>query len=296
MMLTITQRPTDGALGGPYSKYLRIHHENVDYSISITQCVERCITVEASKNGSLEQTLGMFYSLESLLMLFDGQFYPITKALDGNVDVTHSFQKRTLASRHSADFMRYSGNMMLNFEDALNEGVFLSWLDLRTELDLIHKMVLYCVSDVAMPADMKCAFMVEAFNGVYDLVHAKIPSICIPHIEKGESRLQKCLLTIMQNYGIAIFLNELQHNANKFTQILVDSRNRIGHIKSKQDRVYLSGPECVIYLLKLSLLYRVALFELIGINSSQYNDRLVSWVQAVNNRQETSQFINSLIS
>ena len=48
--------------------------------------------------------------------------------------------------------------------------MFKKWYDIKTELDLNFKMLLYCVSSVEMPKDMQCAFITEAFIGIYELV------------------------------------------------------------------------------------------------------------------------------
>ncbi len=294
MKLAVVQKPERGVLGGPVVTTFSMSYEGIDYKIAIEQHGERQITIESSTNGSLQELLGMFYSLEALLMLFDGQFYPIIIASDDTGDITQSIKKRALPSRFSADFMRHTHNSLVKFYAVLNAHIFIQWLALQAELDLIHKMVLYCVSSVQIPKDIQCAFMVEAFNGIYDLAHEKDSSIQIPAVQKGESRLQKCLLLLMHRYGRGVFYEELQADSCKFTQILVDTRNKIGHIKSKQNRVYLDGSECVMYLLKLSLLYRIVLFEILGIDKKQYEEKLTSWVHIINSRKETLDFLEKL--
>lgn len=47
----------------------------------------------------------VYYSLETLLMILDGQFYPVVRAFEDSIEIPHSLQRRTLPSYNSADFM-----------------------------------------------------------------------------------------------------------------------------------------------------------------------------------------------
>lgn len=294
MKLTITQKPKDGFLCGPKSKSFSICHNTADYEININQCDGQRTTIVSSESGTYVDTLDIYYSLESLLMLFDGQFYPVVSALDGDTEITQSWKQRALPSYISADFMIGSGNSLINFEAVLNAELFQKWHTLKEELDLIHKMVLYCLSNVQMPKDMQCAFMVEAFEGLAYLVTQRKPEIIFPKANSSDSQLRLNLLTFINQFGSAIFEKETQRDIDKLTQIFVDSRNRIAHIKSKQTRVYLDGGESVIYLMKLSLLYRVVLFSLLGIAESCYQDKLGSYVQSINEHKVTRKFLEKL--
>lgn len=293
MKLTIKQRPENGFLGGPKNRYFSVCHEGITYEIAIEQCGERKITITSPEGGTYNNALEVYYTLETLLMLFDGQFYPVVSAFDGDTEVTSSWKRRALPCYHSADFMVGTGNALLDFEKVLNWQLLEKWFALKKELDLIHNMVLYCLSSVEMPKDMQCAFMIEAFEGLCELVEQRMPEITFPRAKKGESQLQKYLLTIIPLYGTPIFEKEMQCNAEIFTQILVDSRNKIGHIKSKQGRTYLDG-ECVMYLMKLSLLYRVVLFDLLGIPSDLCSNQLNLRVQAINDHEVMQNFLKKL--
>lgn len=46
------------------------------------------------------------------------------------------------------------------------------------------------------------------------------------------------------------------------------------HIKREQKGVYFNGTESILYILKMSLLYRKILFELLNIKEVSYIDRL----------------------
>ncbi len=294
MELTIIQRPKNGFLGGPKRKSFSVCHNSVNYKITINQEGLRRITITSSSTGAIEELFEIYYSLETLLMLFDGQFYPVVKTFGDDEEITHRWKGQTLPCYHSADFMRDTGNILISFNAVLETQLFQNWLNLREELDLIHKMALYCLSSVGIPKDMQCAFMTETFEGLSELIHEKKPDFILPKVKGRESKLQKYLLTIIPHFGTLIFNKEIQHNLKAFTQILVNSRNRIAHIKSKQDRIYLNSADNVMYLMKLSLLYRVILFDLLGISDALYKDKLSLRVQAIDNHEVTQKFLMQL--
>ena len=66
------------------------------------------------------------------------------------------------------------------------------------------------------------------------------------------------------------------------------------HFKSKQGRVYLDGAESVIYLQKLSLMYRIVLMELLEIDESVYLTRLSSQVKLINEHDTMKKFLQKL--
>ena len=274
MKLFLRQAPENGWLGGPKEKQFSFSYKNINYEITVEQCAERQITILSPEIITSENLLDIFYSLDTLLMLFDGQFYSVNGVFENNVDVTHSFQSRTLASYKSADFMIGADNILIDYENVLSAVFLRRWIALRDELDLIHKMMLYCVSSVQMPVDMKCAFMTESFLGLSELVNEKKKDFILPSIQKGDSKLKKYLTVIIEYYGQDIFRKECEKNKEQFAKILTDSRNRIAHIKSKQERRYLNGKESVLYLRKLSLLYRVVLFDLLEVPEEFYNSKL----------------------
>ena len=239
-------------------------------------------------------TLAVYYSLETLLMLLDGQFYPTLNVYNNDTEITYSWKKRSLPSYYSAAFMMGSGNKLVDFEAVVNAELFQKWNEIKDELDLIHKMVLYCLSSVQMPKDMQCAFMTEAFEGLSELISRRKSEIVFAKAKRDESQLKLNLLTYFDRFGNDIFQKEMESSADNLAQILVDSRNKIAHIKSKQDRVYLDGAECVMYLMKLSLLYRVVLFDLLGIDNSLFSDRLRLRVQAINDHDTMKNFLKKL--
>lgn len=82
--------------------------------------------------------------------------------------------------------------------------------------------------------------------------------------------------------GQEIFRGEYQKDLEGFVQILVNSRNRIAHIKSKQNRKFLNGDESVLYLHKFSLMYRIILLDLLDIPLNRYKERLSNCIETIN--------------
>lgn len=161
-------------------------------------------------------------------------------------------------------------------------------------MDIIHKMVLYSLSSVKMPKDMQCAFMIEAYEGLSQLISTRNTDYKLPKAQKGESKLQKYLIKIIKECDHGIFKQEADRDLNRFTKILVTSRNRIAHIQEKSRGDYLNGEESVIYLLKLSLLYRVVLFDLLGIPRQLFEGRLKDFVEKIDRCDITQSFLEKL--
>ena len=292
MRLTIWQELENGILGGPKSKCFSAHINGKSVEIEISQNGIRNIVIN-SDDGTYSDILSLYYAFETLLMLFDGQFYTVTKACDGT-EITISWKKREPIKYTSADYMIGSWNRLINFEEILDESIFLKWYELENELDLIHNMVLFCLSNADTPIDIKCAFMIEAYEGICELIHDKDQAFALPSVKNKESKLKKYFLSVVEKYGIDIFEKELIINKQQFAQILVNSRNRIAHIKRKQDRQYLNGEECVQFLIKLSFLYRVIIFDLLGIPVCKYYDKLKSQINRIDECKTMKTFINNL--
>ncbi len=282
MNLAITQAPSSGILGGPFKKEFVLTKDGIDYRISVEQMAARKIEITSDNACDVKSILGIYYRLVSLMMLFDGEFYPIIEAMDGEIDITHSMQKRELASYHSADFMCGTGNTLINPLEVLSAELVNAWEILEAELDMVHKMFLYCVSSVKMPVDMKCAFLTETYIGLAELVASRNTDFVLPHVGQKESKLKKYLGAVIEYYGKEIFRVEHKIGIDVFCGVLKESRNRIAHIKAKQGKLFLNGAESVLYLCKLSTFYRVILLNMLEIPSASYESDLKKRIDTLN--------------
>ena len=64
----------------------------------------------------------------------------------------------------------------------------------------------------------------------------------------------------------------------RFLSAMVNSRVRIMHIKREQKGVFFNGNESVLYMLKMNLLYRRIMFEVLGIDEAIYKNSLLKCV------------------
>ena len=99
---------------------------------------------------------------------------------------------------------------------------------------------------------------------------------------KQGTSLRDCLRALITTYGSDIFENEINSCFETFLKSLVNSRVRIMHIKRNCSGSYLNGPESVLYSIKISFLYRIVLFNLLGISPSLYHENLISNIQRWN--------------
>ena len=278
--------------------------KQIKYDIHINQFGFREIVIESSCNDK-DALINLYDDLSTLLMLFDGYFVPVTEFCIDGQNITEDFLKQRAPFYNSADFMHNLSRRLINFSEVLNEDIIHNnediihkWIELRKELDIIHNMVLYCLSDVKMPKDMQCAFMIESFEGLRELIENEKPEIIFEKAKHDnghkESQLAKDLISFINYYGKSIFEDEIQCGTEKFAKILVDSRNRIGHIKRNQKNQCLEDSENIIYLLKLSVLYRIVLFDLLQIPNDKYEENLSSQNKVINEWDVTVKFLENL--
>lgn len=96
-----------------------------------------------------------------------------------------------------------------------------------------------------------------------------------------ENRLISCqnnLIKMRLSYGVDIFSRELSSDYESILQIMVNSRIKIMHIKRKQNGLYFNGNESILYILKMNLLYRKIMFEMLNIEEVNYKDNLLRCV------------------
>ena len=287
----MTVAPVNGFLR-PCDFVVTIVYNGVDYEVKIKQIVVRTISIFAT-NGNEKDSLTLYYSIIELLMLIEGQFFDIVNANYNNTGITESFLKRELTSYHTSNHLKGTTNILFEFEKVLNVQLILNWIDIRTKLDLIHKMALYCFSDVSIPCDIKCSFTVELFEGLAELVKEK-KHIVFEKAKRGESQLVKNLIKFIDNYGKEIFKEEIAIDEQLFCEILVETRNRIAHIRTKNNKQFLDGAENLCYNSKLFLLYRVVIFELLDIQKSTYEKKLVEKVSKIDSSDDVKTFLKKL--
>lgn len=276
--------------------------DNKPFHISIEQCGVRKITITSAEEVSVFDLHTVFSRIERLLMLFDGTFIPLaelqlTESSTSEDNVLHSckehFIKGRLSYFSSADFCSYKVNKLLAFDSILTTELFCKWEQLLEELDMVHQIYLYSLSDSGITVDVKCAFLIELAEPLIEIVkkHTNFFSSLTPG-PRGAS-LKNCLDALITKYGVDIFRKELSNNYEQFLSAMVNSRVRIMHIKREQKGLYFNGNESVLYTLKMSLLYRRIIFEVLNINELNYLDNLIKCVSRLDKWNDVSDKLTS---
>lgn len=274
-------------LGGPKNLYF---HTGENITVKIEQLGIRIITVEAEHEESFRKLYGIFTKVERLLMLLDGRFIALKElafkdSAEGTLGHLKSYANNLMRTRlsyyNSADFCNYTLDKLMDYEAIITPELFTEWQELLVELDIVHQMFLYSVSDSKMPIDAKCAFLIELAEPLVEIVkaHTHFYSSLNPG-ERGTS-LKMCVDALISKYGTDIFAKEIASKYDKFLQTIVNSRVRIMHIKRQQKGLFLNGPESVLYAQKMTLFYRKILFEILDIDEDTYKENMQSLIDSL---------------
>lgn len=258
--------------------------------IKVEQCGIRKIVLISDEEISVFTLNAIFTRIERLLMMFDGVFIPLyqmqfSESGTSNENVLRlageNLMKQRLPYFSSADFCTYSVDKLLEFDSILTSQLFSRWEELLKELDMVHQVYLYSLSNSGITVDVKCAFMIELSEPLIEIIkeHTNFYSSLIPG--DRNTSLKNCLDALITKYGVDIFKKELSNNYKQFLSAIVNSRVRIMHIKREQKGIYLNGKESVLYVLKMSLLYRRIMFELLRIEENNYKEALEKAVSSI---------------
>lgn len=272
-----------GLLGTHSSVAINHRAFECDFTISVSQNVTRKIEIKADAPTKAQHLWMVMYDVIRLCMLFDGQFFRLESGVfylneektDWSDELVQEYLKRSLPIYTSADFTKGSTSFFICPLDVLSSDVLNRWIDIESELEIVHPMVLYAMSNLGVPVDLKAAILVEAFEPLFELIKKHHTDFIIappqprPNGER-DSKLRRILESTIQRYGLDIVAKEIDKDIHSFCQILVNSRNRMFHIKTWSTKLFLGGSESVLYTAKLSLLYRRILLDLMEIDYALY--------------------------
>lgn len=276
-------------LDGPCQ--IEFAEKNSGYKIAIEQYGIRKITVVSETEDTIYNLYGVLTKLERLLMLLDGTFFPLKELefVDSeSTDETklQSYAENILESRlsyfSSADFCRYDIDKLLEFEDVLTPDLFLDWERLLEELDVVHQMYLYSMSNSKITVDIKCAFLIELAEPLIEVVREYTNFYTSLSPGNRGTTLKMCIDALITKYGTDIFGTEIVNCYDQVLSAMVNSRVRIMHIKREQRGKYFDGKESLVYIAKMSLLYRRILFEMLNIEEVKYKDKLQKSINIYN--------------
>lgn len=293
----------EGLLPGPHSATLETEISvpiwygegelPVKFAIEVSQGPRRQITVRADKPVYWTSLLLPLYELERMIAIFEGSFVPITdisfacpdcSAMATEADSAMAREqalKQRLRCYASSDWSTASSGLV-DLWDVLTPALFECWHSLVGELDIVNQVYLYALSDNGMPVDLNLAFLVELAEPMVEIVNHKQGRF--PSLQPGTrgTSLKQCLNALINAYGPQIFSREVARDYDCLLRRLAASRVRIMHIKRNQEgKAIVDGRECVYYLMKLSLLYRVILLNLLGIPEDVYGQRLRAATETV---------------
>lgn len=268
-------------LGGPYTAQFQAD-DPLTVQVKIVQFGLRTITIESSVDTPIDNLYCVFSRVERLLMMFDGRFMQL-RALEFSSSDTASPAQLVSCAQHcmnnrlayfnSTDFCKYDFHRLLNFWNVITSELYVKWVDLLNELDIVHQVYLYALCGKEQPVDIKCAFLIELAEPLVEVV--KSYTQLFSKLKPGDgTSLRRCISDLIKKYGTLVFEKELSGKFDAFSKVLVNSRVRIMHIKKNQKSRFLEGKECVLYAVKMQFLYRKIIFDLLEIDQSEYEKQL----------------------
>lgn len=289
-LLRATYKVENGSLSGPHMAEICLQRE-VPIHVSIHQTGTRTITVVAERDVSVQTLYSILANTEELLMIFDGKFIPLDDLCfsDSDNNTERELKQRSshckmrrLAYFTSSDFCEYSINTLIEFDEVLTSELFEKWKRLLDDLGIIHKMFMYSICNSGLTTDFKCAFLIEHAEAFVEIIDVYKNNFTDLESKDKRPTLKSCLHRLIMTYGADIFKDEIESDLDMVLKVLVDSRVRIMHIKRHQQKMYLNGEQSVLYSVKMYLLYRCIILDLLEIDRSSYYDKLCKCVEIWN--------------
>ncbi len=279
---------TEGILGSSNPLEISYALDGVDISIKIEQMGIRTVSLIPATPLPMAHLWDFYGKFEKLLVLLDGRFLIVEKVEFTGADCSETEYvayaseclKRRLAYCKTDPAYCYSDHCFLPFDIAITTEILDNWLALHEELDIAHQVALYNIADTGVTHDVKCVNYIECLEPLTEIINEY--EYFFPSLKPSErtTTLKMCIDAVISKYGADIFSKEYIANKERFLQVLVNTRNRIMHIKRNQPKdKYLSGTESILYLVKLCHLYRVVLLSILGIEYSCYKDAVINSVK-----------------
>ena len=130
-------------------------------------------------------------------------------------------------------FLTVQTDRIVNYEDVLSKEMYEHWEDVLCELGVVNQMYLYAISDNGMTNDIKCAFLIELAEPLYEILLSEGKLLGRAVSENKFPTLKSCLKKIVNKYGTILFEKEKAFGIRKILNCLVNTRVNIMHIKKK---------------------------------------------------------------
>ena len=256
---------------------LKRHNVKLYIEVSLT-CCEKKIMISSDRAISFEELYMYLGSVRRYEYLFDGTFYKMKSCIADGKDVTETLLEiETGYFRYS----KYGARLLINISDKDYTRFFRNWLIAEQRLGIINQMMLYADNIPHLTADIRLAMVAETYEAFAKLLEklgeiriAKEPTvykeiICqncsyknqIPI--KGRKTLKGCLTAVIDKYGKIVFSTEFRRRRRLIKKI-VKTRNKVFHVNRRQSDV-LASNSLGFYVIKLNLLYRYIILNMIGV-------------------------------
>lgn len=267
-----------------FSFYLK----NTESEIEVRICDECIRIIKLSCQTEIEATYlyEQLMLIERLLHILEEAFMQLEEiSLVGHeTDNTYRvlcnhFMRQRLHYFKTSDILVAGKDGFLNYESVLSSDLIKGWGNALEELGTVNQMYLYATTDCGFTKDVRCAFLIELAEPLIEWVGRENIKSC-KNIDCAD--LKSCLRCLIQEYGDVIFEKEKNYDIEKILKCLVNTRVNIMHIKMKQRMPAFNGEEAVLYMIKMSYLYRIIVLNKLGIDSKLYIERVASSISNVN--------------
>lgn len=263
-----------------HEKELTIKREKFTITIKEPIGVIRKIQIDSANYVNTENLYLEYAQLEKLLMLLEGSFSNITKLkFENGIDESQNellqlkgkeYMDRRLPFYNTNNVFKTGNQKLCDWEKILTDSIYSNWITLLEELDIVHQIVLYTTADNGVPMELRLAFLIEIAEPMIELITMK-KGIFSSFADSNRASLKMYLDAIISYYGMDIFSEEYKDSLN-FTQKLVNSRVRIMHTKRNFTKEFITEPyDILMYSVKMNLLYRRVLLDLLGVKYPLYS-------------------------
>lgn len=262
---------------------------------------KKTISIYTHNNCSYDEIKNVMIKLIRFEELFDGIFFHPVKLIIDDKDVLnyeksnwlhfYNGKSKELSTTFSFDFSCTDDRYLEyynNFNNLTYDG---------GKIMLIHQVYLYSEHSQEMTKDLRCALLLQVFEHYsqflecYEVIpkivtHKKVQHKCnkCGNITEEERKLTFAdrLNATVAGYKDIFFIDE---DTYKIIKLATGLRNRIFHVDIKKKKTqFFNGAQCAFYRLKFSLLYRLYMLKLIGLDEKSHLNSINSYIKKINNQ------------
>lgn len=210
---------------------------------------------------------GSFYKIKEIYFLEDnGEFIKKTEIIDGLVDCYNSH------NQFEKDLF-WLGNL----KEEAYKNILNKWNELFSDITLLHNVYLYSNCSINFPVDLRFFLQFQCFEPLAGLLKRKG---IIDY--SAEADMNEKMESVIEKYGGVVFKKENDDgDTEAIVSKMINTRVRVAHSKNKCN--VLNGEQCWEYTLKLSIMYRLIILDLLGISPDCFLERVNNATEQINN-------------